>query len=250
MATNEASTSQVPAQDAHAAGLAGLAPEQAAAAATPKIKKEWYQNDKNVYVTFLTRQYIPDLTQATVKVELQSRSASVTITVPDKPDGVYDLDPLARSINVEASSYKVGKVKIELVLAKAQPGIAWKQLDGVDEEGSNTAPTSISTSSSSSHGYPSSSRKKVNWDALAAQAVKEDETKYDPNDPNAGGDKAVNELFQKLYAGATDDQRRAMIKSYQLSGGTSLSTNWAEVEKGKGTEVQPPDGMVAKKWNE
>lgn len=80
-----------------------------------------------------------------VLVIMYKQKASVTITVPDKPDGVYDLDPLARSINVEASSYKVGKVKIELVLAKAQPGIAWKQLDGVDEEGSNTAPTSISS---------------------------------------------------------------------------------------------------------
>lgn len=71
--------------------------------------------------------------------------ASVTITVPGKPDGVYDLDPLARSINVEASTYKVGKARLELVLAKAQPGIAWKQLDGVDEEASGTAPASISS---------------------------------------------------------------------------------------------------------
>jgi hypothetical protein len=34
-----------------------------------------------------------------------------------------------------------------------------------------------------------------------------------------------------LYADATEDQRRAMIKSYQESNGTSLSTNWEEVSK-------------------
>jgi hypothetical protein len=50
-------------------------------------------------------------------------------------------------------------------------------------------------------------------------------------DPNAGGDSALNEMFQKLYADATEDQRRAMIKSYQESNGTSLSTNWEEVSK-------------------
>lgn len=51
---------------------------------------------------------------------------------------MYDLDPLARTINVEASTYKVGRVKIELVLAKAQPGIKWKELDGTDEEANDT----------------------------------------------------------------------------------------------------------------
>lgn len=68
--------------------------------------------------------------------------ASLTITVPDKPDGVYDLDPLARSINVEASSYKVGKVKVELVLAKASPG-KWTELDGTDEEANDTKPAPV-----------------------------------------------------------------------------------------------------------
>ena len=38
-------------------------------------------------------------------------------------------------------------------------------------------------------------------------------------------------MFQKLYADATDEQRRAMVKSYQESNGTSLSTNWDEVKK-------------------
>jgi len=50
-------------------------------------------------------------------------------------------------------------------------------------------------------------------------------------DPNAGGDRALNEMFQKLYADATDDQRKAMIKSYQESNGTALSTDWNDVSK-------------------
>lgn len=75
-------------------------------------------------------------------------------------------------------------------------------------------------------------------------------------------------MFQKLYAGATDEQRRAMIKSYQESNGTSLSTSWKDVQKGK-VETLPPDvrphlgrqftthanydsrqSMVAKKWEQ
>ena len=36
--------------------------------------------------------------------------------------------------------------------------------------------------------------------------------------------------------------RRAMNKSFQESGGTVLSTNWSEVDKGQ-VDVKPPDGM-------
>lgn len=38
-----------------------------------------------------------------------------------------------------------------------------------------------------------------------------------------------------------------MIKSYQESNGTALSTNWEDVKKGP-VETQPPDGLEAKKW--
>jgi len=38
-----------------------------------------------------------------------------------------------------------------------------------------------------------------------------------------------------------------MMKSMQESGGTSLSTNWADV-KNKTFKVDPPEGMEAHKW--
>jgi suppressor of G2 allele of SKP1 len=43
-----------------------------------------------------------------------------------------------------------------------------------------------------------------------------------------GGDE-VDGFFKKLYAGSDPDTQRAMMKSYYESGGTSLSTNWADV---------------------
>jgi len=57
----------------------------------------------------------------------------------------------------------------------------------------------------------------------------------------------VNGFFKKLYKDASPDVRRAMVKSYQESGGTALSTNWSEVAK-KTVPISPPDGMEAKKW--
>jgi suppressor of G2 allele of SKP1 len=41
---------------------------------------------------------------------------------------------------------------------------------------------------------------------------------------------------------ASDDAKRAMMKSYQESQGTVLSTNWQEVGKEK-VEIKPPSGM-------
>ena len=58
---------------------------------------------------------------------------------------------------------------------------------------------------------------------------------------------ATNSFFKKLYKGASPEVQRAMMKSYTESNGTSLSTNWEEVSKGK-VETLPPDGMEAKQW--
>lgn len=69
-------------------------------------------------------------------------------------------------------------------------------------------------------------------------------------DALAGGktDEAdINAFFQKIYSDANEDTRRAMMKSFQESNGTTLSTNWDEVSKGK-VETKPPDGMTPKKF--
>ncbi|KAL3809543.1 hypothetical protein ACHAXA_005530 [Cyclostephanos tholiformis] len=63
------------------------------------------------------------------------------------------------------------------------------------------------------------------------------------------GDEALNALFQQIYRNANEDTRRAMVKSMQTSGGTCLSTNWAEVEKTDyEKERQAPKGMEWKDY--
>jgi suppressor of G2 allele of SKP1 len=82
--------------------------------------------------------------------------------------------------------------------------------------------------------YPSSSRTgPKNWDTVVADE-KEEEGEID-------------DFFKNLYKGADPDTRRAMMKSYQESGGTALSTSWSDVGS-RTMEISPPDGMEAKKW--
>lgn len=46
---------------------------------------------------------------------------------------MFDVDPLAHDIDVEASSHRVLQPKIELKLVKKQGGIKWTKLEGEDE---------------------------------------------------------------------------------------------------------------------
>lgn len=91
------------------------------------------------------------------------------------------------------------------------------------------------------------SHKRKNWEGITTDILTNDKEKTAEEDPNVGGDGTVNTFFQKIFADADDDTRRAMMKSFQESGGTTLSTNWDEVKKSK-AEVKPPAGSEWKQW--
>jgi suppressor of G2 allele of SKP1 len=57
----------------------------------------------------------------------------------------------------------------------------------------------------------------------------------------------MDSFFKKLYKNADPDTKKAMMKSFQESNGTSLSTVWADVKKAP-VPIQPPQGVEAKKW--
>lgn len=111
------------------------------------------------------------------------------------------------------------------VAAAAQP----KQLGGGPSD-SQAAPAKISGPA-----YPTSSKKgPKNWDSMELD-VDED------NDDN------VDDFFKRLYKDADPDTRRAMMKSYTESNGTSLSTSWSEASH-MTYKTEAPEGAEAKEW--
>jgi len=114
-----------------------------------------------------------------------------------------------------------------------------EQGDAVDAKKKTVPIPTIDTKKSASRPYAS----QRDWNAIERN-LKKDEENEKPQ-----GDEALNNLFKEIYGKGDEETRRAMIKSYQTSGGTVLSTNWGEVaDKDYEKERECPKGMEWKNW--
>ncbi|KAL3896575.1 MAG: hypothetical protein SGCHY_003983 [Lobulomycetales sp.] len=200
----------------------------------PKIRHEWYQNDQFVTISI----YIKKLDPSSVSVDFAPKTLSVCIKLPTGVDYTLELDPLAFEVAPEDCKFSVLSTQVQLKLKKSVAGVQWQGLE--EAEGGSivtAAPVNTSEKCADPPVYPSSSKKKKNWDAI----VKQDE------EEKPEGEAALNALFQQIYKDATPETQRAMIKSFTESNGTCLSTNWDEVGTKK-VDVTPPDGMIAKQF--
>lgn len=237
-----------------------------------KIRHEWFQNAQNVTVTLYAKGVPKD------KAEIELNDDSVTVSFPHPSNTsstfTFTLDPLFDPIDVAASKSSITSTKVELTLSKKVPGRKWSSLEGTaalkevnkgEDSAAKAAIVSTLTDSApqkpteTAPSYPTSSRSgPKDWDKLASDLTtkKKSQHKHKENDKaekaegldseheeddvdsDYGGD-PVDGFFKKLYAGADDDSRRAMMKSYQESNGTALSTNWMDVGKKKVEPVEP-----------
>ena len=241
---------------------------QAVQTPASKIRHEWYQTPENVIVTL----YCKGIPKDKATVEIKENSLEVSFPLPTGSDYNFSLDPLFSNIDRMKSHYKIMSTKAEFVLVKSTPGQKWSSIEGTgavnpQDPGTNGNDPShqavkqavlANTTNNTAPAYPTSSKSgPKNWDKLASDLTKrpkkdakedEEDGLEEPGIDEEDGDPTTN-FFKMLYKGADDDTRRAMMKSYQESNGTALSTNWAEVGKGP-VETSPPDGMEAKKWDE
>ncbi|KAI0361566.1 SGS-domain-containing protein [Trametes cingulata] len=195
------------------------------------LRHEFYETDERLTLSIFDKGADPEQ----VKITFEPRKFTYA-----NGEKTLVLEPLKGQIDPAKSDYTVGKVKVEVRFAKMAQG-RWGALVGDSPDPLASIPSSAAPASSA----PRKPRK--NWDGITSEILSSDKPVSPDQDPNAGGDAAVNEFFQKLYAEADEDTRRAMMKSFQESGGTTLSTNWDEVKKSK-VEVKPPEGSEWKKW--
>merc|ERR1712087_248810 len=134
-------------------------------------------------------------------------------------------------VRAEECSYTQNKYKIIVTLKKSVGG-EWDRLEREIDDGKTEK------------GVKGPWTTKRDWAQVQKYATEE----LEKDKPE--GDEALQSLFSKIYGDADDDQRRAMNKSFQTSGGTVLSTNWGDVKDKdyEGKDRVLPTGQDVKKW--
>jgi tetratricopeptide (TPR) repeat protein len=205
-------------------------------------KYQYYQSDNVMTISILEA----NVQQADLTVDLETKRLTVIVTKGGVPFTVI-AGTLYAEINVEKSKVVLKDEKVLLKLRKVD-SLEWHELFGKAED--SPPKKTAKTKPASEEAVPlvkdtknraySSHR---DWDAIEKNVI-EDEKNEKPE-----GDEAMNKLFKQIYAGASEETQRAMVKSYQTSGGTVLSTNWDEVsKKDYEQERTAPNGMEWKNW--
>lgn len=162
-------------------------------------------------------------------VQRDIQAGDVRVSIPSRDHEVKLR--LWGAVVPEESETRVTPSKVEVKLKKASPG-QWEALEAQEQRSGEADPRR----------FPSSKGKSKDWEKLAKEVEEEEEQELD-------SDGKLQKLFQDIYKNADEDTRRAMYKSYIESNGTTLSTNWDEVKRGK-VETKPPEGMEAKSFND
>lgn len=201
-----------------------------------KLRTDWYQTSSDVVLSLLTSRLPQADKDVTIQVSKENkRSVEISYLIPASGSEFQYAIRLAHEVKPDQINVKVFTKKIEITFKKEQK-IQWKTIedDGSEITASSTAVPDVSRSNMPLN-YPSSSKKQVDW------------SKIDLDDDNDAEGSSADAFFQKLYADADPDTKRAMMKSFIESNGTALNTNWEDVSKEK-VEISPPEGMEAKDW--
>jgi suppressor of G2 allele of SKP1 len=215
-------------------------PASGGAVEKPRYRHDWYQNPSHVTVEL----FIKKLSKESATIEFRSDEVRIAVREPEPGAAPFELHlTLFAPIDPPQTSVQYMSTKLVIKMAKATPA-QWPALEQAAGGTRKALPVVINPGAGSVTGDASGKKHlasfEKNWDRLANVLAPEEKPE---------GDEALNALFKTIYKDGSDEQRKAMIKSFTESGGTCLSTNWDEIGS-KTVPVTPPDGVIAKKFDD
>jgi suppressor of G2 allele of SKP1 len=204
-----------------------------------RLLYSWHQNDNKV-ILFI-REKLPN--KDALKCKCEAKKADISFTRSDNSTYEMVLD-LYEEIIPETVTTHVHFEEIEIQMEKKVKRMLWPHLEA---KGSTAGPAPVSLDAGGQPCYPTSSKVKKDWSKIDREIESEmkKNKEYEEGDP-------ANALFKEIFKNADENTRKAMIKSFQTSGGTVLSTNWDEVAskdyEGK-DRPDAPKGQEWKKWD-
>uniref|UniRef100_A0A7S4P9W4 Uncharacterized protein n=1 Tax=Paramoeba aestuarina TaxID=180227 RepID=A0A7S4P9W4_9EUKA len=195
------------------------------APAPKKYRHDWYQSEKKITIEI----FIKKVKKDQAEIEIQENELSIAIKLSEHEEFQLSLEFFG-PVNPANSKVEFLSTKIEISIEKKNAG-SWPDLEKKEVE-------QVKSIDTEDTGKPGSFNKK-NWDAILAE---EPEEKLE-------GDQALNKVFQDIFANGSDEQKKAMVKSFTESGGTVLSTNWQDVGS-REVKGSPPKGLEMKTWKD
>ena len=173
-----------------------------------RINYSWYQTDNNVGITLKYK--IKDQKQVSVNVGEDQQNVEIVIKLDDNTESQLSLclfSTVEKQVKIQANLQTV-----EVIFEKREKQINWIELQS-NQSHSQQEQKSDQIEQEPTF-YPSSNKVKRDWNKIDKELEKELEKNPEED--------AMNKLFKQIYANGNEETRRAMIKSFQTSGGTVL----------------------------
>jgi suppressor of G2 allele of SKP1 len=187
----------------------------------------WTQTNQNVILRFP----LPGNFKQRV-VAFGERELSVTLVVEGGAEKHLAFDLFERVKKADCTS-AIENGTLVLTMPKQTADLTWSTLEFKEEVAKSLGAPA----------YPTSSRTKKDWSRVDRLCDAELRTE------TAQGEAALNGFFRQIYANADEESKRAMMKSFQTSGGTVLSTNWTDVKEKDYEGKDRPDAPEGQKWS-
>ncbi|TVY13578.1 Protein SGT1 [Lachnellula arida] len=221
-----------------------------------KIRVEWYQTAASLTIEILCKGIPKE--DATVKFEPGQLLVKFPV-LASNCDYEYNANPLYQYVHAEKCSFRITPHKLEITLVKQVEGLKWPEIypDPETEPSTDSAyifETTGGTDRSSLAPFEESVRAHAGNEGLEPLrappfqgGVDWDKALQEYDDEVEDGGDPMRGFFRRLYKDADPDAKRAMMKSYLESNGTTLNTSWEEVGM-QTTETMAPEGMEVKNW--